>query len=222
MNRRALVFGTAALALAAFGGASWYVTNPSAPTGDAATLATTQSFDPAVLVRPHAPVLGPADAPVTIVEFFDPSCEACRAFHPILKQIQGEFPTQVRIVLRYATFHRGSDEAVRILEAARQQNQFEPVLDALFEFQTTWAAHEEPQLEEAWKVAGDAGLDIEKGKAFRQFPGTVAILNRDAADVKAAGVEQTPTFFINGKPLVNFGAVELVEAVRAEVALLQE
>lgn len=38
------------------------------------------------LVRPHSPILGPADAPVTIVEFFDPSCKACRFFILSLKK----------------------------------------------------------------------------------------------------------------------------------------
>ena len=39
------------------------------------------------LVRMHSPVLGPREAPVTIVEFFDPACETCRAFHPIVKDL---------------------------------------------------------------------------------------------------------------------------------------
>lgn len=74
------------------------------------------------LIRPHSPMVGPPEARVTIVEFFDPSCEACRAFYPIVKQIMGEYPKDTRLVLRYAALHAGSDEAVRILEAARLQD----------------------------------------------------------------------------------------------------
>ena len=173
--------------------------------------------DEAPLIRPYSPILGPADAPVTIVEFFDPSCEACRAFHPVLQSIREEFPTEVRIVLRYAAFHEGSDEAVRILEAARAQDLFEPVLDALLERQPEWAADQGPRLDVAWAIAGEAGLDVEAGQAYRQMPGLVAILNGDAADVAAVGIQQTPTFFVNGEPLAEFGAEELIEAVRAEV-----
>ena len=44
------------------------------------------------LVRPHSPIMGRADAPVTIVEFFDPACETCRAFYPIVKKIMAEHP----------------------------------------------------------------------------------------------------------------------------------
>ena len=63
-------------------------------------------------------MFGPSEAPVTIVEFFDPSCEACRAFYPFVKNILTQYPDDVRLVLRYAAFHGGSDQAIGTLEAA--------------------------------------------------------------------------------------------------------
>lgn len=219
MNRRALVLGTAALGVVAFaGGASLVARQRQADAAQAA--AAPLPFDPAILVRPYSPILGPADAPVTIVEFFDPSCEACRAFHPVLEEIRETYPTQVRIVLRYTPFHQGSDEAVRILEAARGQGKFEQVLNALFEKQPEWAEDGSPDLDLAWRIAGAVGLDIAKGKANRMLPGTVAILNQDIADVETAGIQGTPTFFINGKPLAQLGVEELKVAVRREVEAL--
>src|SRR3546814_10055025 len=53
------------------------------------------------LIRPHSPIIGPKNAPVTIVEFFDPSCEACRAFYPTVKGIVAKYPKDVRLVMRY-------------------------------------------------------------------------------------------------------------------------
>lgn len=235
MTRTALVLGTAAAALLLFGGATWLARsdrgNAAAPPVEAPSVseraveelapgAASEATQAAALIRPYSPILGPQDAPVTIVEFFDPSCEACRAFFPVIESIRAEFPTQVRVVLRYAAFHEGSDEAVRILEAARAQDVFEPVLGALLERQPDWAPHEGPQLDLAWAIAGEAGLDVEVGQAYRQMPGVVAILNGDASDVEAIGIQQTPTFFVNGEPLAEFGPEELVEAVRAEVAAL--
>ena len=52
-------------------------------------------------------------------------------------------------------------------------------------------------------------------------PDVVGILNQDRADVEAVGVRQTPTFFVNGKPLDPFGDVELRRLVSAEVAAVQ-
>ena len=52
------------------------------------------------LVRMHSPVLGPREAPVTIVEFFDPACETCRAFYPIVKDLMRQYPSDVRLVIR--------------------------------------------------------------------------------------------------------------------------
>ena len=51
--------------------------------------------------------------------------------HPYVKQIQAAYPDNVRLVLRYVLFHKGSEEAVRILETAREQGVYEPVLDAV-------------------------------------------------------------------------------------------
>jgi len=168
-------------------------------------------------VRRHSPVIGPANAPVTIVEFFDPSCEACRAFYPIVKQIMAQYPNDVRLVLRYTPLHEGSEEAVRILETARQQNVFEPVLEALFVEQPRWATHGGPQLEIAWAAAGAAGLDQARARAAMQAPRITAALNQDIADATALGVRGTPTFFVNEKPLPSFGPQQLYDLVRAEV-----
>ena len=132
MNRRTVLIGASALGLVAFGGGAFVVNTRRQADADARAAAA-PPVDAALLVRPYSPSFGPADAPVTLVEFFDPSCEACRAYHPVIKEILRLFPAQVRVVLRYTVFHEGADEAARILEAARMQGQFEPVLDALFE-----------------------------------------------------------------------------------------
>lgn len=215
MNRRALVFGASALGLALFGGGTWVLRDRRAQEEQAevAREAATPGLDER-LIRPHSPILGPAAAPVTLVEFFDPSCESCRAFHPTLERLLAEFPEKLRIVMRYAAFHEGSDEAVRILEVARRQNLFEPVLKALLTRQPEWADHGRPRLDLAWRFAAEAGLDLEKGRADRLFPGITAALNRDAADVQALAIRGTPTFFLNGRRLTNVSFQSLAAEVR--------
>lgn len=212
MNRRHFVLGVTATAFAAYGlGAIAYREAVATAARDAATKAG------AALFREHAPIIGPVDAKVTITEFFDPSCEACRAFYPIVKQIMGMHDGKVRLVLRYAALHEGSDEVVRIVEAARLQDKFIPVLEALLAQQAEWAVHGAPDLEKAWSIAGAAGLDVARAKTDIVSDGINAVLTQDAADVAAVGLTQTPTFFVNGKPLTEFGPQQLYDLVTSEV-----
>ncbi len=208
MNRRNIVIGTAVVALAAFAGAAAYYPSADAPADPS---------EESNLVRSHSPVIGPADARVTIVEFFDPSCEACRAFYPIVKQIMAALPDKTRLVIRYAPLHQGSDEAVGILEAARVQGKFEPVLEKLLYEQPKWAVHGAPDLEAAWRFAGETGLDVAKARNDAKAPAVVALLNQDVEDMKAINLQGTPTFFVNGRPLTSFGSQQLYDLVAAEV-----
>lgn len=212
MNRRTLVISTAAVAGAAFvAGSFGYVEL----TRQEARARAAQQAE--ALVRPHAPVIGPADAPVTIVEFFDPSCETCRAFYPIVKQIMAVYPEDVRLVLRYAALHEGSDEAVRILEAARRQDLFVPVLEALLARQPEWALHDGPNLDLAWDIAIGAGLDETQARADAALPEVDEVLRQDMADVAAVGVSGTPSFFVDATPLDELGPQQLYDMVTQRV-----
>ncbi len=211
MNRRLVVLGTLVFAIALYAGA-WLTLERNAPAE-----VTAAAPDGSALIRPHSPILGPEDAPVTIVEFFDPACEACRAFHPVLADIRERHPDQVRIVMRYAAFHDGSDTVIRLLEAARRQELFEPVLEALLKTQPAWAQHGNPQLDVAWQAAAGVGLDIERARNIINDAEIDAVLVQDAADVNTVGVQRTPTFFVDGRPLQRFGAEELMDMVRLQV-----
>lgn len=214
MNRQRMMIATVVAAIALFVvGALFVASPPSDPSQP-----PPQLVEQSALVRPYSPVIGPASAPVTIVEFFDPSCEACRAFHPIVKEILAKFPNDVRLVLRYAPFHEGSDEAVRILEASRAQNKFETVLDALFEKQSEWALHgSPPDLDRAWAIAGEVGLNLEAAKTAAKSAEVASVLKQDVTDLTALVIQQTPTFFVNGRPLPEFGPEQLLALVQAEV-----
>ena len=136
MNRRGLILSVLALGAAGFGGATWFAIRPG-PVAEAEPVAPELAE---AMIRPYSPILGPADAPVTIVEFFDPACEACRAFHPIVKDIMAEHGDAVRVVIRYTPFHgAASEEAIRVLEAAHMQDVYVPVLEAVLREQPRWA-----------------------------------------------------------------------------------
>lgn len=216
MNRKQLVsvaVATLGLALIAFAGATWFATKPAERTSAQSVVEQNDR-----LVRAYSPVLGPRDAAVTIVEFFDPACEACRAFYPMVKQIMNRYPKDVRLVLRYTPFHgSGSETAIKVLEVARLQDVYIPVLEALLKNQPIWAAHDAPAEERIMQIAGEAGLDVDLAKEQVKMPDIVAIVNLDRADVQAIGIQRTPTFFVNGKPLPTFGSEELSLLVDSEV-----
>ena len=215
MKNKSIVLSVLLVGLAVFAAAVWFQSR-------SASVVQVELVQPEIaetLIRSYSPIIGPEEAPVTIVEFFDPACEACRAFHPIVKDILAEHDGDVRVVLRYTPFHgEASEQAIRVLEAARMQGVFEPVLEALLEFQPRWASHGAPAPGLILAIAEQAGLNADNAQTQMMAPQTVGVLNQDRAEVEAVGVRQTPTFFVNGKPLDPFGADELRALVAAEVS----
>jgi len=165
------------------------------------------------LVRPHSPVYGNPAAKVTIVELFDPVCETCRAFHPIVKRmIQANFG-QVRLVVRYAPLHQGSDQAIAILEAAGKQGKYWEAVERTLAAQPQWASHHNPQPALIWPLLADLQLDEAKARADAASAEVAAVLRQDVADMQALQVTKTPDFFVNGEPLREFGEAQLMAPV---------
>ena len=213
MTRRYIVFLAALAALAVFAAAIFLYQRHTLK------VATVQASEQAgAMVRPHSPVIGAADAQVTIVEFFDPACEACKAFHPRVKQILAAFPRETRLVIRYTPFHReASVAAVRILEAARAQGKFETTLEALLDGQRAWAGQGANASTRVWAIAQAASLDVDLARKHFASGSADALLAQDVLDLKALGVRGTPTFFVNGKPLASTDPDLLFEMVQREV-----
>lgn len=210
MNRRFGVITTLVVSALAFtGGAMLY---SGSVAGEPAPQAALGPVDE--LIRPHSAVIGPKNAPVTIVEFFDPSCEACRAFFPKVKEILAANPKDVRLVMRYLPLHAGSAEAIVLLEAARVQGKLEPVMAAVLEAQPDW---HDGKMDAAWAAAEKAGLDVAKARAMPSAE-AMAWMEQDIADARAVGVRGTPTFFINGRKLSNSSPEQLEAEVRSAVA----
>lgn len=167
----------------------------------------------AALVRMHSPTLGNSDAPVVIVEFFDPACDTCRAFYPLVKAMLEANPDRIRLVLRYAPFHNGSDKVVAVLEAARKQGKFWPALEALLGAQADWAPNHMPQVDLVWRHLEGLGLNLEQVRADMAAPEIANLIAQDLADARTLKVTQTPEYFVNGRPLPSFGYEQLKKLV---------
>jgi protein-disulfide isomerase len=201
----------AVLALLAIGG-WWYFSNPQSQGQPTATV------DRAALIRAHSPTEGRADAPVVIVEFFDPACGTCRDFYPKVKQLMADNPSRIRLVMRYTPFHKGSDKVVAVLEAARRQGKFWQALEALFKGQDDWASNHTAKIELTWKYLNGIGLNMEQLAFDMTAPDLQQAVAQDLNDANTLGVSQTPEYFVNGRPLPSFGFEQLRQLVAEELS----
>ncbi|MDO9236223.1 MAG: thioredoxin domain-containing protein [Aquabacterium sp.] len=170
-----------------------------------------------VFNRAHAPTYGPKEAKVRIAEFFDPACETCRAFYPLVKRIVDGHQGKVQLVVRLVPFHKGSDVAAKILIAAHKQNLFFPVAEVVVNSQDAWTAHDQPDPERIWTFLKGTSLDAAKAKQDAASPEAQALLEQDLADANTLQVTKTPGFFVNGRPLKDFGHEQLKALVDEEV-----
>lgn len=177
------------------------------------------------LVRDDSHSIGPADAKITLVEFYDPECESCAAFSPIVKKIMKDHDGKVRLVVRYMPLHPNSIAAANFSEAAAEQGKFWEAREMLFQKQSEWGERhgapstapkpDIPKLFESY--ARELGLDVAKvSKAIRENT-FAARIERDKKDGQSIGVRKTPQFFVNGRELVTFGESSLRSLIADEL-----
>ena len=167
----------------------------------------------ALLVRDHAPTVGPAEAKVHIVEFLDPACETCAAFYPFVKRMMAANPGKIRVSIRYAPFHKNADYVVKVLEATRKQGKYWEALEALLKSQARWSPNHTPVPDFVWNQLEGLGLDLERVRQDMNAPDIARNIQQDIADARALDVNQTPEFFVNGKPMPSFGFEQLTTLV---------
>ena len=92
----------------------------------------------------------------------------------------------------------------------------------IFANQEEWASHRAPNVARAWEIAGDAGLNVAKAKRDARDKQAESVLRVEAQDIVALKVERTPTFFVNGRPLMNYGPEPLMNVVSEEVSRARE
>jgi len=163
----------------------------------------------AALGRMYAPMIGKLEAPVVIVEFLDPACGTCAAFYPLVKEIMDANPGRIRLVIRYAPFHKGADKVVAALEATRKQGKYWKALEALLASQEAWAPNHTAQVDLIWKQWEGLGLDLDKVRADMQSPEIAKAIAQDIEDARTLEVKATPEYFVNGRGMPNFGETPL-------------
>ncbi len=213
MKQKYLVIVSAVFLLIAFVAGAMYYQSQKAAAGAEAYLRDRSTY-----VRDYSPIRGDPAAKVEIVEFFDPACDTCKEFEPLVKKLMDAHPGKVRLIARYSPFHPGSDQVVKILAAGHKQGKFWETLEAVFAAQSQWAPQHRPQPDLVWSYIGGVGLDIRRLRQDMESPDIDKMIEQDLADGKKLNVKATPEFFVNGKPLPSFGFDQLKTLVEDAVS----
>jgi len=171
----------------------------------------------AALESENAPSYGDADAKVHIVEFLDPACETCAVFFPMVKEWMSQVPGEIRLSVRHVAFHSGSQYAVKVLEASRQQGKYWETLQALLAAQGQWTQHHTVLPEKIGPAIASVGLDMDKLMTDMNAMEALVRVEQDRKDAVLLKISKTPTYFVNGRPLPSFGAQQLAKLIREEL-----
>jgi protein-disulfide isomerase len=156
-----------------------------------------------------APVRGPKDAPVTLVEFSDFQCPFCQRVEPTLKQLFERYPGKIRLVYRdfpLEGLHPQARPAAEAARCANDQGKFWEYHDVLY----TNTLRGDPG--EFRRYAEQVGLDVPKFEQCVSSRAHRAGVQGDMEEGSRLGVTGTPSFFVNGRPL--HGAQPLEAFVR--------
>lgn len=160
---------------------------------------------------------GPADAPITLVEFSDYECPFCKAAEGVVKQVRERYPTQVKVAFKNYPLptHPKARPAAEAALCAAEQGKFWEFHALLFE--------KAPQIapEQLAGIATEAGLDAAKLQECITSKRSSAQIDADLAIGKSAGVAGTPAFYVNGVPIAGGRTLdEFAKAIDAELARL--
>lgn len=150
--------------------------------------------DPVSIPVAGSPSIGPPNAPITLVEFSDFQCPYCIAAVPEIKAVLDTYPKDVKLIFKQfpLDIHSNAEFAATAALAANKQGKFWPMHDALF------ASHDLSR-ENILALAQKNGLDMKRFEADLTSTDVHETLVRDIQDGDRAGVQGTPTIFINGK-----------------------
>jgi protein-disulfide isomerase len=146
----------------------------------------------------ETPFEGPKDAKVTIVEFSDYQCPFCSQAEPLIDQVMGAYPKDVKRAYKQfplTTIHPNAMPASKAALAAGKQGKFWEMHAKLF------ANSRELTADNFKKWAGELKLDVPRFEKDMASPEIQAQIDREMQEARAADVTGTPTIFVNGKRL---------------------
>ncbi len=153
---------------------------------------------------------GNVNASTTLVEYGDFQCPACGAYYPMVEKTLADVgPNNVRMVFRNFPLqqHENAVPAAMAAEAANFQGKYWDMFHVLYERQDSWATSTDPKAVFTG-YAKELGLDTTK---FASDYESAAVKEKISLDYKGgvkAGINATPTFFVNGKQITNPSSID--------------
>jgi protein-disulfide isomerase/Skp family chaperone for outer membrane proteins len=144
------------------------------------------------------PTLGPANAPVTIVEFSDFECPYCGGLFPTLQEIEKKYAEKIRVVYRQyplTNLHPHAQKAAEASLCADEQKRFWDFHDSLFGNQ------QDLTVDALKRRAADMKMDVSAFNACLDSSKHAEAIRKDIVEGSRAGVTGTPAIFINGRLL---------------------
>ncbi len=148
-------------------------------------------------------VTGKVDSKVTLLEYGDFQCPACKAYFPIVQQLKKDYGDKVAFQFRHfplTQIHQNAFIGSRAAEAASKQGKFFEMHDALYDQQDSWASASDPTSIFV-TFATQLGLNVDQFKTDMTSTETTDLINADRKAAQDLGSTSTPTFVINGKKL---------------------
>ena len=147
---------------------------------------------------PDAPSRGPADAPVTIVEFGDFECPYCGGLEPTLEMVLKNYAGKVRLVFReypLPSIHPLAAKAAEAAMCAKEQGKFWELHDRMY-------AHQDAlKVDDLKKAAAELGMNKKRFDKCIDSDQYDAAIQADLKAGQQAGVSGTPALFVNGRPV---------------------
>ncbi len=191
MKNLALLFGTLIVTIAVVVGVAVLLVQK--------TKAPQQAQDPSFVLGDGRLQKGNPDAPITIVEFSDLQCPACRAVQPIVSAVLSQASSSARLVFRHfplESIHKNALSAAIASEAAANQGKFWQYHDILYEKQEEWEKVEDPR-ELFRSYAKTLGLNEDRFVSDMAKNIGEQFVRKDQQDGTALGIPGTPTFYVN-------------------------
>ena len=153
------------------------------------------------------PVIGPANAPITIVEFFDYNCGYCKAANPWVFEQLASKKNDVRVIFKeYPVLAESSHLASTAALAAAKQGKYR-------EMHLTMMKSHDFSPENVDKMAASVGLNLDKLHKDMKSEEIGAHITRVLTEGEQANVKGTPGFFINGVFLNGYSQAQLQQIV---------